>query len=132
MQVFTAKGEFLNQWPGIWRAAGAGHGRRRQFLCGRNAPTRIHSGRAQLGPQRQYLRQDRQPSDPIRRSFPRGGSPGRFTAPHGIAVDAHGDLYVCEMPQANMGPEWMQDAMSRHKPEQGPAVRTIVKLARTQ
>ena len=26
-----------------------------------------------------------------------GEAPGQFTAPHGIAVDSHGDLYVAEV-----------------------------------
>ena len=130
VQVFTAKGEFLSQWPGIWRAAGLDMDAAGNFYVAEMPPHVYILDAPSLGHSVSIY--DKQGNLQTRFGDPSPGEePGRFTAPHGIAVDSHGDLYVCEMPQANMGPEWMQEAMSRHKPEQGPAIRTIVKLART-
>ena len=129
MQVFTAKGEFLGQWPGIWRAAGLDMDADGNFYVAEMPPHVYILDAPSLGHSVSIY--DKEGNLQTRFGDPTPGeNPGQFTAPHGIAVDAHGDLYVCEMPNANMGPEWLQDAAAQHKPEQGPALRTIVKLAR--
>jgi sugar lactone lactonase YvrE len=57
-----------------------------------------------------------------------GEKSGEFSAPHGIAVDDEGTLYVCEMPNFNMGDAWLRQAGQLHT--DGSSIRTIVKLIR--
>ena len=129
VQVFTAKGEFLAVWPGIWRAAGLDMDASGNMYVAEMPPHVYILDAPALGHAVSIY--DKEGNLKTRFGDPSPGEdPGEFTAPHGIAVDGHGDLYVCEMPRSNMGEEWMADALSNRKPGQSKAVRTIVKLAR--
>jgi DNA-binding beta-propeller fold protein YncE len=129
IQVFSAKGEFLALWPGIWRAAGLDMDKSGNVYVAEmpapvyflNAPNVGHA----------ISIYDKSGNLQTRFGDPSPGeTPGYFTAPHGIAVDLRGDLYVCEMPRANMGPEWMEEASKNRGGDLPPEVRTVVKLAR--
>ncbi len=126
VQVFTAKGEFLAAWPGIWRAAGLDMDRAGNVYVAEMPPPLYLLDAPNVGHAVSVY--DKQGNLQTRFGAPTPGQgPGSFSAPHGIAVDSHGDLYVCEMPRFNMGSEWMEEAQrSRGSGE----VRRIVKLAR--
>ena len=51
-------------------------------------------------------------------SLPAGEGPARFLAPHGLATDRHGDIYVGEVSftnQRNMGEEMRADLPTLRK-----------------
>ena len=129
IQVFTAKGEFLALWPGIWRAAGLDMDDQGNVYVAEMPPPVYILDAPNVGHAISIY--DKQGNLQTRFGDPSpGDEPGMFTAPHGIAVDSHGDLYVCEMPKSNMGSEWIEAALSNRKPGQSKEVRTIVKLVR--
>lgn len=43
-------------------------------------------------------------------------APGNFIAPHGIAVDSHGDVYVAEVPYSfAIRPGWIPEEQGDHQ-----------------
>jgi DNA-binding beta-propeller fold protein YncE len=101
IQVFDADGRYQGQWNNLYRPCGLYIDRRdpRQetvFVGELAATLPVSEGVPNLGgrvsiytPQDRLLARlgDRLP----------GTGPGQFLAPHGIAVDSHGDLYVGEV-----------------------------------
>lgn len=129
VQVFTAKGEFLALWPGIWRAAGLDMDSHGNVYVAEMPPPAYLMEAPNVGHAVRVY--DKKGNLKTRFGDPLPGEEsGKFTAPHGIAVDSYGDLYVCEMPDNNMGAAWMEAASANRKPGQGKEVRTLVKLAR--
>jgi DNA-binding beta-propeller fold protein YncE len=96
VQVFDARGQYRGQWPNLHRPCG---------LC-------IHDGLAYVGQLLTHLAVNADyphigacvsVHDLSGRLLARlggahaGEGPGEFTAPHGLAVDSHGDIYVGEV-----------------------------------
>ncbi|WP_417620700.1 peptidyl-alpha-hydroxyglycine alpha-amidating lyase family protein [Parasphingorhabdus sp.] len=122
IQIFSPDGEFLDQWTDIyrpsdltidadgltyvaelWRPKG-----KKSFVHGEMMVD--HPGRVSV-------------LDDTGRVLDRwGGSsderhmPGNFIAPHSIAIDSHGDVYVAEVPYSfALRPGWIDEAHADHQ-----------------
>lgn len=106
VQVFRPDGTLEARWPDFSRAAAVsvGHGRSPvafvgEYFAGGNEAYAVGTG---LGPRVSVV--DRQGRVLARLGHePYGEEPGRFWAPHAIAVDSRGDLYVAEVSRAEFG-----------------------------
>ncbi len=101
IQVFDASGRFLAQWGGLHRPMGLaahacddGHV---WYVC--EAPPLFNASFPGLGPRISVLDACGRVIDRIA-DVGHGHAPDRFVAPHGIAVDSRGDLYVGEVARA--------------------------------
>lgn len=127
IQVFDASGRHQDTWPGVWRAAGLALGAEGTIYVAEMPPPVYILDAPGLGHSVSIFQRDgtlmaRLGEDKI------GENPGQFSAPHGIAVDDDGSLYVCEMPNFNMGDVWIEEANRLHT--DGSPLRTLVKLIR--
>lgn len=98
VQVFDADGRYLAQWNNLHRPCAVALGPAREGLCyiGEIGPATPTTRRIpNLGPRISVVDFDGQLV--ARLGDVRAGSaPDQFIAPHGIAVDSHGDIYVGE------------------------------------
>ena len=127
IQVCDSTGKHQAIWPGIWRAAGLALGPEGLVYVAEMPPPVYILDAPGLGHAVSVFTKDgrlvaRLGEDTI------GEKSGEFSAPHGIAVDDEGTLYVCEMPNFNMGDAWLRQAGQLHT--DGSSIRTIVKLIR--
>ena len=96
VQIFDAQGSFLAMWNNIHRPDGMVIGPDGNVYIGElngipgvdDAPGLGHRVSI-LSPEGELLERIGDPEE--------GEEPGRFIAPHGIAVDSHGDIYVGEV-----------------------------------
>jgi DNA-binding beta-propeller fold protein YncE len=96
VQIFDADGRFLTMWNNIHRPDGLTIGPDGNIYIGElngmagpdDAPGLGHRVSI-LSPQGELLGRLGDPQE--------GEAPGQFIAPHGIAVDSHGDIYVGEV-----------------------------------
>jgi DNA-binding beta-propeller fold protein YncE len=129
VQVFDAKGKLQGVWDNIWRAAGLDMDDQGNVYVAEMPPPVYILDAPGVGHAVSVY--DKKGKLKVRMGDRKiGEESGQFTAPHGIAVDSRGGLYVCEMPKNNMGAEWMDEATKNRKPGQAKDVRTVVKLAR--
>jgi DNA-binding beta-propeller fold protein YncE len=106
IQVFSSDGEFRTRWADFSRAAAVsvGHGRSDrvfvgEYFAGGSEAYAVGTG---LGPRITVL--DRRGHILARLGVePFGEEPGRFWAPHALAVDSRGDVYVAEVSHAEFG-----------------------------
>jgi DNA-binding beta-propeller fold protein YncE len=127
VQIFDSGGKHQDTWPGIWRAAGLALGDQGMVYVAEMPPPVYILDAPGLGHAVNVFTKDgilvsRLGDDAI------GERAGEFSAPHGIAVDNEGSLYVCEMPNFNMGDVWLEQANRSHI--DASPIRTIVKLIR--
>ena len=105
IQVFDPNGKYETQWGNLSRAAGvcADHrGRQLVYVGEYFAGQALNSTGTGLGPRVSIF--DTAGNVLARLGDePAGEEPGRFYAPHGIAVDSRGDLYVAEVSWAEYG-----------------------------
>ncbi|RIK38353.1 MAG: hypothetical protein DCC55_21455 [Chloroflexi bacterium] len=96
VQIFDDQGKYLAQWNNLHRPCGLHIAQGLVYIGQLPSHLDVNAGDPNLGAcvtihdltGRQLARLgDAQP----------GEGPGQFTAPHGIAVDSHGDLYVGEV-----------------------------------
>jgi DNA-binding beta-propeller fold protein YncE len=95
IQVFTLEGDFLTEWHrfrplAIRRCDADGY-----LYVAELGPSISHHGLPNLGNRIVVLDDDGSEVTSIGGPIP-GGDPGMFMAPHGIAFDSLGDLYVAE------------------------------------
>jgi streptogramin lyase len=99
IQVFDNGGRFEAQWSGLHRPCALCRGARGEglFYVGEVGPAMAPTlGFPNLGPRISIV--DQQGAVCARLSAgPAGLAPGCFVAPHGIAVNARGDIYVSEV-----------------------------------
>ena len=127
VQVFSAKGELLDLWPNIWRAAGLAIDAQGNIYVAEMPPHTFIYDSPNTGHAISIF--DDKGVFLTRYGDPGlGDLPGQFTAPHGIAVDSRGDVYVCEMPLSILGQQ-VADTILQRRDQSGP-LRTIVKLTR--
>ena len=93
VQVFDADGKFQAEWHNIHRPDGLTLGPDRNIYIGElngfdDAPGLGHRVSI-MSRQGELLARFGDPKE--------GEEPGQFVAPHGIAVDSHGDIYVAEV-----------------------------------
>jgi sugar lactone lactonase YvrE len=102
VQVFDGEGRYETQWNNLHRPCTmcATEGSSPVFYIGELGPAlACFSGFPNLGPRLVVL--DAQGRRLANLSCsPAGIGPGRFLAPHGIAVDSHGDIYISEVANA--------------------------------
>ncbi len=126
VQVFTANGEHLATWPGIWRAAGLAMDAEENVIVAEMPPHVYILDAPGVGHAISIYTKGGELLTRFGDASP-GEEPGKFTAPHALTIDSRGDIYVCEMPASNMGDEWNEEAA---RIRGAGAVRSVVKLAR--
>ena len=127
VQVFNGDGQFETQWHALHRpcALCAGKGEDPPFFVGELGPS-LGANRAfpNLGPRVSVVAPDgtilARVGDEVA-----GLEMNQFVAPHGIAVDSHGDIYLGEVSYAG----WPQFFPGEELPE---PLRTMRKLVRVQ
>ena len=129
VQVFDANGKLQAIWNNIWKACGLRVGPDGNVYIGELMGEAYYADAPDVGHRVSIYSPSGEMLSRLGDSHIGEGS-GQFIAPHGIAVDSRGDLYVCEMPRANMGSEWMEEASKNRGGGLPPEVRTVVKLAR--
>ncbi|MBM3924604.1 MAG: hypothetical protein FJ320_01240 [SAR202 cluster bacterium] len=129
MQVFDAKGKLQAVWGNIWRAAGlALDADGIVYVAQMSAPPYIQDA---PGVGHCVTIFNRKGKELHRLGDPHlGEGAGQFLTPHGIAIDSRGDMYVAEVPKANLSPELVQSLLSQHKDGQRQELRTLQKLVR--
>jgi len=125
IQVFDCDGRFVTQWHNLFRPCGLYmHGTRRPiFFVGELGPfLDINRRYPNIGPRVSIL--DHQGRLLGRLGAPRAGvEAGTFIAPHTLAMDSHGDLYVGEVSYS----AWPHVFPGVAKPAR---IRSLQKLAR--
>ena len=105
VQVFDPNGRFENQWVNLSRAAcvcAAKTGEKLVYVGEYFAGQTGNASGLNLGPRVTVFSTDGQVLARLSdQSY--GAEPGRFYAPHGIAVDSRGDIYVAEVSYAEFG-----------------------------
>jgi hypothetical protein len=125
VQVFDGEGRYEAQWNNLHRPCGLCRGREREplYYIGELGPM-LDSNRRfpNLGPRLSIVTHEGALIARVGRPFA-GLAPGQFIAPHGLAVDSHGDIYVGEVSFT----AWNAVFPDKPKPEQ---MRTLHKLVR--
>lgn len=126
VQVFSSDGQHLDTWPGIWRAAGLVMDKDENVIVAEMPPPVYIIDAPGVGHAISVYTKHgvlkTRFGDPVP-----GEDPGKFTAPHALAIDSRGDLYVCEMPGSNMGEEWNNEAAEKRG---NGSPRSVLKLSR--
>jgi DNA-binding beta-propeller fold protein YncE len=127
VQVFDGNGRYETQWNNLHRPCGlcARGDRQPVFYIGELGPGMAVNLRVpNLGPRLSIVSHDgtllAQLGEPHA-----GEAPGQFIAPHGLAVDSHGDIYVGEVSYT----AWPQAFPERPLPRHVRSLRKLVKLA---
>ncbi len=106
IQIFSPEGKYETQWGNLSRAAAI-------YIDSRGHEDRVYIGEYFCGIGTNDTGTDLGPRVTImdtngkvlgragRESY--GNAPGRFYSPHGITVDAHGDIYVAEVSWSDYG-----------------------------
>jgi hypothetical protein len=126
VQVFDGNGKYEAEWHNLHRPCGMFMEAKRQPLCyiGEIGPTLpINRDVPNLGPRISIV--DHKGQLVARFGAEKAGfdRPDQFVAPHGMAVDSHGDLYVGEVSYAS----WTQIFPDREMPK---GLNTLRKLVR--
>ena len=101
VQIFDANGKYETQWNNLARPCGlfVSRGTTPLAFVGELGPETVASltkGVPNLGPRVSILSARGELLAHLG-TKPLGEGPGQFIAPHGIAVDSHGDIYVAEV-----------------------------------
>jgi len=99
IQVFAPDGRFETQWHNLHRPCGLTMTGGSHALCyiGELGPAMdVNRKVPNIGPRLSIAAPDGRVLARIGET-PGGETPGRFVAPHGVAVDSHGDIYVGEV-----------------------------------
>ncbi len=126
VQVFDGEGNYETEWHNLHRPCGMVMETKRNPLCyiGEIGPTLpINRDIPNLGPRISIV--DHEGNLVSRFGAAHAGyeRPDQFVAPHGMAVDSHGDIYVGEVPYA----AWSQIYPGKDIPK---GLRTLRKLVR--
>ena len=102
IQVFDANGRYETQWNNLHRPCGLYMPPGKKQLCyvGELGPSLpVNKNAPNLGP-RVTIVDNRGETVARLGHLHAGEAPGQFIAPHGVAVDSHGDIYVAEVSNA--------------------------------
>tara|TARA_R110002167_G_scaffold146117_1_gene337354 strand:- start:1717 stop:2679 length:963 start_codon:yes stop_codon:yes gene_type:complete len=124
VQVFDTNGKYETQWHDLHRPCGLYMPRGKCQHCfigelGPGMPVNINI--PNLGPRISIVSNEGKLIARLGGEDGAGLEPGRFIAPHGLAVDARGDIYVGEVSYTNWGNMWPD----RPKPQW---IRSLQKL----
>jgi hypothetical protein len=100
VQVFDAKGKYETQWNNMHRPCGlyCCRGAKPQFIIGELGPgMNINRDYPNLGPRLSIIDAEGRLIARLGGEQGPGLETGRFIAPHGLAVDSRGDIYVGEV-----------------------------------
>jgi hypothetical protein len=102
VQVFDGNGNYQDQWNNLGRPCGlfVTPGRNPLGIIGELAPDNVASFSRDvpnLGPRVTIVDARKGEILAYVGTRPLGEEPGQFIAPHGIAMDSHGDIYVAEV-----------------------------------
>ena len=120
LQLFTTDGEFIDQWH-IHHPMSVTEGPDGNIFVGEMGPPRVQEGVRNLGNCVSILSPDGKVIEKLGDELP-GPNPNQFVAPHGIAVDSKGSVYVAEVAWS----EWY----SRQDPTPIGEVRSVRKWNR--
>src|ERR1700730_382193 len=127
VQIFDGNGRYETQWNNLHRPCGlcAQGDRQPIFYIGELGPsTPVNLPWPHIGPRLSIVTHDgkllAERGDP-----PAGEAPGQFIAPHGLAVDSRGDIYVGEVSYT----AWPQAFPDRPMPSHVRSLRKLVKAS---
>jgi DNA-binding beta-propeller fold protein YncE len=97
IQVFDGNGRFETQWHGLHRPCAMCLAQGRMFVAEIGPELAVNKDWTNLGPRISIVDMR---GEVLARlgDDKRGPGPTQFVAPHGIAVDRHGDIYLAELP----------------------------------
>ena len=122
LQLFTTNGEFIDQWH-IHHPMSVTEGPDGNIFVGEMGPPPVQEGVRNLGNCVSILSPDGKVIEKLGDELP-GSNPNQFVAPHGIAVDSKGSVYVAEVAWS----EWY----SRQDPTPVGEVRSVRKWNRNE
>ena len=128
VQVFDGNGKFETQWNNLHRPSGLFMTSGECPLCfigeiGPHLPVNIDL--PNIGPRLSILDLKGNLLARVQADPARGGGPGQFISPHGLAVDQHGDIYVGEV-AANL---LVSIVPNQPKPKHIRCLQKLVKVA---
>jgi DNA-binding beta-propeller fold protein YncE len=100
VQVFDGNGKYEAQWNNMHRPCGlyCHRGPRLEFIIGElGSGMKVNRAHPNIGPRVSIVDQHGALIARLGGKDGPGTEPGKFIAPHGIALDSHGDIYVGEV-----------------------------------
>src|SRR5258705_894298 len=100
VQVFDGNGKYETQWVNMHRPCGLDccRGPRLQFIIGELGPgMSVNRDHPNLGPRLSFVDREGKLIARLGGKDGPGLEPGKFVAPHGLALDSRGDIYVGEV-----------------------------------
>lgn len=124
IQIFDGNGNYLRQWNNLHRPCAIALDSRDRCYVGELGPAlRLNRDFPNLGCRVKLLDGDGGAVASVGGDRP-GAEPDRFVAPHGIAVDSRGDIYVAEVSHA----QWATYYPDVPRPAGLPTVRKLKRL----
>jgi hypothetical protein len=128
VQVFDGNGKYETQWNNLHRPCGlycsCGHGKKPQFVVGELGPSlAVNLKYKNLGPRLSIVDHEGKLISRLGGQDGAGPDVGKFMAPHGLAMDSKGDIYVGEVAYTN----WPQSFPGQTMPR---PLRSLQKLER--
>jgi DNA-binding beta-propeller fold protein YncE len=128
VQVFDGNGKFETQWNNLHRPSGLFMTGGQCPLCfigeiGPHLPVNIDL--PNIGPRLSILDLKGNLIARVQANPARGGGPGQFISPHGLAVDSRGDIYVGEVAQTS----WARSYPNAPVPKHIRCLQKLVKVA---
>src|ERR1700710_2504194 len=128
VQVFDGNGKYETQWNNLHRPSGlfmTGGTGPLCFLGGIGPHLPVNIDLPNIGPRLSILDLKGTLIARVQASPARGGGPGQFISPHGLAVDSHGDIYVGEVAQTS----WVRSYPNAPVPKYIRCLQKLVKVA---
>jgi len=128
VQVFDGNGKYETEWHNLHRPCGMVMETKRQPLCyiGEIGPTMpVNREVPNIGPRISIVDHEGKLLSRFGAAHAGYDQPDQFVAPHGMAVDSHGDIYIGEVSYA----AWSQIYPNKEIPK---GLRTLRKLVRTR
>ena len=116
MQVFDGNGKYETQWNNLHRPCGlyCCRGKAPTFVIGELGPgMRVNLRAPNLGPRLSIVDAKGKLIARLGGKDGAGLEPGKFIAPHGLALDSKGDIYVGEVSYTNWTTSFPDQPMPR-------------------
>ena len=130
VQVFDGNGKYETQWNNLHRPCGlycaCGHGQKMTFVVGELGPVMpVNRAYKNLGPRLSIVDAKGHLITRLGGENGPGTEVGRFMAPHGLAMDSRGDIYVGEVAYTN----WPQTFPDKPIPRPLRSLQKLEKVA---